>query len=129
MPAPSRAAAKVVHLLKMRWRQENSFKYLPEHYGVEQLIQDDAEYHKDERLAPHPKRAQLKRHIEDLRMEILFQEAERGHALEFNEEKALGRRARVEAGAQRTSAGRSTDCASASLGSRIVWLKLRRKFR
>jgi hypothetical protein len=44
------ASAKVVHLLKMRWRQENSFKYLSENYGVEQLIQYGADYHQDERI-------------------------------------------------------------------------------
>jgi len=31
--------AKVIHCLKLRWRQENSFKYLSEHYGIEQFIQ------------------------------------------------------------------------------------------
>lgn len=82
------APAKVVHLLKMRWRQENSFKYLSERYGVEQLIQYDAEYYKDQRSVDNPKRAALKRQIEDLQMEILFQEAELAQALELNEEKA-----------------------------------------
>ena len=49
-------AAKVVHLLKMRWRQENSFKYLSAHYGVEQLIQHDATRHRDTRLLAKPRR-------------------------------------------------------------------------
>ena len=31
-------AAKAVHLLRMRWRQENSFKYLSTHYGVGRTI-------------------------------------------------------------------------------------------
>lgn len=82
------APAKGVHLLKMRWRQENSFKYLSEHYGVEQLIQYDAEYHPDQRSVDNPQRAALKRQIQDLHMQILFQEAELGQAVEFNEEKA-----------------------------------------
>ena len=53
-------AAKVVHLLKMRWRQENSFKYLSAHYGVEQLIQHDATWHRDDRLLANPRRAQVR---------------------------------------------------------------------
>ena len=81
------ASAKLVHLLKMRWRQENSFKYLSEHYGVEQLIQYGADYHKDQRLVDNPKRVALRRQIEQLQMEIVFKEAELGQALAFNDEK------------------------------------------
>ena len=80
-------SAKVVHLLKMRWRQENSFKYLSENYGVEQLIQYGADYHKDERLVDNPRRAALKRKIDEVRTDIVFKEAELGQALEFNDEK------------------------------------------
>jgi len=81
-------SAKVVHLLKMRWRQENSFKYLSENYSVEQLIQYGADYHKDERLVENPKRAALKRKIDEIRTDIVFKEAELGQRLEFNDEKA-----------------------------------------
>lgn len=81
------ASAKVVHLLKMRWRQENSFKYLSENYGVEQLIQYGADYHQDERMIDNPKRAALKHKLEQIQMDIVFKEAELGQALEFNDEK------------------------------------------
>jgi len=81
------ASAKVVHLLKMRWRQENSFKYLSEHYGVEQLIQYGATYSEDERLVENPARAKLRKEIGELQTEIVFKEAELGQALEFNDEK------------------------------------------
>jgi transposase len=80
-------SAKVVHLLKMRWRQENSFKYLSENYGVEQLIQYGADYHKDERLVDNPKRARLRQKIEQVQEDIVFKEAELGRALEINDEK------------------------------------------
>ena len=40
--------AKVIHCLKLRWRQENS-KYLSEHYGIEQIIQYGADVEKDPR--------------------------------------------------------------------------------
>jgi len=81
------ASAKVVHLLKMRWRQENSFKYLSEHYGVEQLIQYGATYSEDERLVENPAWAKLRKEIGELQTEIVFKEAELGQALEFNDEK------------------------------------------
>jgi transposase len=79
-------SAKAVHLLKMRWRQENSFKYLSENYGVEQLIQYGADYQEDERLVEHPGRARLKAKIFQLQDDIVFKEAELGQALEFNDE-------------------------------------------
>jgi hypothetical protein len=81
------ASAKVVHLLKMRWRQENSFKYLSQHYGVEQLIQYGATYSEDERLVENPVRAKLRKKIDELQAEIVFKQAELGQALEFNDEK------------------------------------------
>ena len=84
---PEMASAKVVHLLKMRWRQENSFKYLSENYSVEQLVQYGADYHQDERMVDNPKRAVLKRKIEQVQMDIVFKESELGQALEYNDEK------------------------------------------
>jgi transposase len=80
-------SAKVVHLLKMRWRQENSFKYLSENYAVEQLIQYGADYHKDERLVDNPRRALLRQKIDQVQQDIVFKEAELGQALEINDEK------------------------------------------
>ncbi len=74
--------AKIVSLLKMRWRQENSFKYLSDHYGIEQLIQYDADYFKDQRLMDNPKRKDLREKLEGLRNEIVAKEAELGRALE-----------------------------------------------
>lgn len=81
-------SAKVVHLLKMRWRQENSFKYLSENYSVEQLVQYGADYIKDERLIDNPRRAALKRKVDEVRTDIIFKESELGQALEFNDERA-----------------------------------------
>lgn len=80
-------SAKVVHLLKMRWRQENSFKYLSENYVVEQLIQYGADYHEDERLVDNPRRAVLKQKAVQVQEDIVFNEAELGQALEINDEK------------------------------------------
>lgn len=75
------SAAKVVHLLKMRWRQENSFKYLSEHYGVEQLIQYDATTHRDDRLVDNPRRAYVRQQLAAAQAEVVFKEAELGRLL------------------------------------------------
>jgi len=74
------SAAKVVHLLKMRWRQENSFKYLSAHYGVEQLIQYDATRHPDTRLMDNPRRAQVRQQITALQTDVVLKEADLGRA-------------------------------------------------
>lgn len=74
-------AAKVVHLLRMRWRQENSFKYLSAHYGVEQLIQHDATTHPDDRQLANPRRAQRRAQITALQTEVVLKEADLARAL------------------------------------------------
>lgn len=78
---PELPAAKVVHLLRMRWRQENSFKYLGAHYGVEQLIQHDATTHPDDRQLANPRRAQLRAQITALQTEVVLKEADLARAL------------------------------------------------
>ncbi|MCR4340282.1 MAG: helix-turn-helix domain-containing protein [Gemmatimonadaceae bacterium] len=78
---PELPAAKVVHLLRMRWRQENSFKYLSAHYGVEQLIQHDATIHPDDRRLANPRRAQLRAQITAQQTEVVLKEADLARAL------------------------------------------------
>ena len=73
--------AKAVHLLRMRWRQENSFKYLSTHYGIEQIIQYGATTQPDDRLVHNPVRIRLRRQIADLRSTLVFHEANVGEAL------------------------------------------------
>ena len=74
-------AAKVVHLLRLRWRQENSFKYLSTHYGIEQIMQYGATTATDDRLVDNPVRARLRTQIADLRATLVFQEADVGQAV------------------------------------------------
>ena len=78
--------AKIIHCLKLRWRQENSFKYLSEHYGVEQIIQYGADVEKDPRKVPTPKRKALKQKLQAVSQEVEALEAELGRALDQNEE-------------------------------------------
>lgn len=80
------AAAKVVHLQRLRWRQENSFKYLSEHYGVEQLIQYGAEEKPDPTLVNNPVRQRLRALVEETSQELVEAEACLGRALDGNEE-------------------------------------------
>jgi hypothetical protein len=65
----------------MRWRQENSFKYLSAHYGVEQLIQHDATTHPDDRRLANPRRAQLRAQITAQQTEVVLKEADLARAL------------------------------------------------
>jgi hypothetical protein len=74
-------AAKVVHLLRLRWRQENSFKYLSTHYGIEQIIQYGATTATDDRLVDNPVRVRLRKQIADLRATLVFHEADIGQAV------------------------------------------------
>jgi hypothetical protein len=74
-------AAKAVHLLQMRWRQENSFKYLSEQYGIEQLEQYDATTFADERRVDNPRRAELRAQLTAVQTEIVLTEADLGRAL------------------------------------------------
>lgn len=73
--------AKVAHLLRLRWRQENSFKYLSTHYGIEQIIQYGVTTETDDRLVDNPARARLREQIADLRATLVFHEADVGQAV------------------------------------------------
>ena len=48
------------------------------HYGVEQLIQHDATWHRDDRLLANPRRAQVRQQITALQTDIVLIEAELG---------------------------------------------------
>jgi hypothetical protein len=81
--------ARVVHYLRLRWRQENALKYLKEHYAIDQIIQYGAQSEvDDERKMKNPARARLKSRIDGVRQEIQAMEAEIGRALETNSEGA-----------------------------------------
>ena len=85
LAAPARPA-KVVHCLRLRWRQENSFKFLSEHYAIDQIIQYGATPEAQDRLVPNPKRKALKEQARTLSKHIQSLEAELGRALDGNDE-------------------------------------------
>ncbi len=79
-------AAKVVHCLRLRWRQENDFKYLSEHYAIDQIIQYGADQESEDRLIPNPRRKAVKDQIRDLSKQIEALEARLGRAINDNDE-------------------------------------------
>jgi len=85
--APTAKAAKVVHCLRLRWRQENSFKFLSENYAIDQIIQYGADPETEDRLIPNPKRQALKESARLLTQQIKTLQAQLGRALENNAEK------------------------------------------
>lgn len=85
--APSSKAAKVVHCLRLRWRQENDFKYLRDHYAVDQIIQYGADEEMPDRLVLNPRRKAIKEHVRALTLQVQTLEAELGRALHDNDER------------------------------------------
>ena len=78
--------AKVVHCLRWRWRQENSFKFLSQNYAIDQIIQYGADPETEDRLIPNPKRKALKEQARQLAQQIESLQAQLGRALEDNDE-------------------------------------------
>ncbi|MGH8533773.1 MAG: putative transposase [Gammaproteobacteria bacterium] len=79
--------AKVIHCLRLRWRQENSFKFLTEHYAIDQIIQYGADPETQDRRVVNPKRKALKEELRRVTQDIQTLEAQLGRALEANEER------------------------------------------
>lgn len=86
LPSPARPA-KIVHCLRLRWRQENSFKFLSDHYAIDQIIQYGADPETEDRLVVNPKRKALTEKARDLSKQIQSLEAQLGRALDNNQEK------------------------------------------
>lgn len=84
--APSSNAAKVVHCLRLRWRQENDFKYLREHYAIDQIIQYGADEETQDRLVLNPRRKAIKEEVRGLTLQVQTREAELGRAFNDNDE-------------------------------------------
>ena len=79
-------APKLVHVLRLRWRQENSLKYLSENYAIDQLIQYGADAEVDRRPVANPARRALRERLAQRRQALAAGEAELGRALAANPE-------------------------------------------
>ncbi len=85
--APSAKAAKVVHCLRLRWRQENDFKYLRDHYAIDQIVQYGADQEAQDRLIANPRRKALQEQVRNLMKEVELLEGRLGRAINDNNER------------------------------------------
>jgi len=85
--ARSAKAAKVIHCLRLRWRQENDFKYLRDHFAIDQIIQYGADQETGDRLIANPRRKALRDQIRELTKEVEILEGALGRAVNDNQER------------------------------------------
>lgn len=78
---PRHSAARIACLMLARWRQENLFKYMGEHHGLDQLISYHAEPADPEQLVPNPERRRLTRLITEKRKQANALRAQLGDAV------------------------------------------------
>lgn len=96
-------APLLVGLMVARWRQENLFKYMGAHYGLDQLVSYGAEPADPEALVPNPEITRLDRRIAEVRQQAAKLKASLGDAVL---EKDRGRSIRGLKTAQRGAVGR-----------------------
>lgn len=88
---PHTVDARVAALMFARWRQENLFKYMGAHHGLDQLISYGYDPADADTLIPNPERKRLDREITEKRKHAVALRAEMGDAL--MDEPKTGRRA------------------------------------
>jgi hypothetical protein len=77
----SLSPARICCLMFARWRQENFFKYMGEHHGLDNLVSYGAAEADPATLVPNPERKRLDRQIADLRRQAAKLKEELGDAL------------------------------------------------
>ncbi|MGH9114072.1 MAG: putative transposase [Acidimicrobiales bacterium] len=78
---PEVGAARIACLMFARWRQENVFKYMGAHHGLDHLVSYGADAADAETTIPNPERKRLDRDIAQRRKELAALKAELGDAL------------------------------------------------
>ena len=73
--------ARLVHLLKCRWRIENAFKYLTEHNGIDYLCDYRMDHVPDQRAVPNPERVAARASLRSLQDELAATEQALGATL------------------------------------------------
>lgn len=73
--------ARITCLAFARWRQENLFKYMGAHHGLDELVSYAAEPADPDMLVPNPERARLDREIAARRRELTKLKGELGEGL------------------------------------------------
>lgn len=89
---PEIGAARIACLMFARWRQENLFKYMGDHHGLDTLASYAYTPADPDTQIPNPQRKHLDRQIAELRKQAAALRAELGDAL-VNEPKAHSRSA------------------------------------
>ena len=83
---PDLPAGRAVHLLRARWRQENSFKYLVGELAIDALIARDVELTRSDRVVQNPERKEIKAELAEACRELARCEKALSDALAANEE-------------------------------------------
>ena len=78
---PELGAARIASLMFARWRQENFFRYMREHHGLDQLLGYAYAEADGARLVANPQRKAVHRQITVLRQELAALRAELGQAV------------------------------------------------
>jgi len=74
-------AAKIACLIFARWRQENFFRYMREHHGIDQLLGYAAGKADGARMVPNPDLRKTERELKTKRKELAALRAELGQAV------------------------------------------------
>ncbi len=77
---PELGAARIAALIFARWRQENFFRYMREHLGLDQLLGSAYQEADGTRMVANPERRQLDRQIKSLRQDLAALQARLGQA-------------------------------------------------
>lgn len=79
-------ATHLVHFLRARWRQENSFKYLIGELSIDALVSREVELNADEREIDNPERQALREKLALAERELALIDRELGEAIAENQE-------------------------------------------
>jgi hypothetical protein len=80
-------AARLVHLLRARWRQENSFKYLVGELAIDALVSREMSIAPDTRLVDNPERILLKEQLSLARKDLAALDEKLAAAVVANDER------------------------------------------
>ncbi len=78
---PELGAARIASLILARWRQENFFRYMREHHGLDQLLGYAYAKADGTRLVANPERKKVERELRLRRQELAALRAELGQAV------------------------------------------------
>ena len=79
-------AARLVQVLRSRWGQENSFKYLVGELAIDALVSHDMEMVPDEREVENPERLALRAQLDEAKAALAALDAKLAGAIADNEE-------------------------------------------